>query len=141
MDALKDLRKYTFNCWTILHHLLLRCWKSICGLLLRFWRTICEGTRQLVHGAKEEEQRVVIKTIELTAPRYFLARTMVVLQHCSVHIIPILATVTLTYLNLAGFFIGENLTGSTAIVAQNMDRLSLQVTAKIFVSVGDYCGA
>lgn len=120
----------------------------MCGLLLQFWRTICGRTRQLVHGAEEEEQQAITKTIKLTAPRYcsihlvqILARTMVVLRHCSVHIVPIIATIVITYLNLAGFFIGENLAGSTEAFAQNMDRLSLQVTAKIFVGVDDFCGS
>ncbi|KAF2102893.1 hypothetical protein NA57DRAFT_52438 [Rhizodiscina lignyota] len=138
MGALKTFRNWIFRFWTTIQVLLMRCLKSMSPLLLQFTSATREGTRQLVHGTVEEEPRVVMKTVERTTPSHrivhpvrVLARTMLVLQHCSIHIIPIFATITLAYLNLAGFFIGENLAGSTAGIAQNMDRLSLQVVAKL----------
>lgn len=43
------------------------------------------------------------------------------------------ATVTLAYLNLAGSFIGTSLEGLISSTAQDMDRLALQVAAKLVV--------
>lgn len=133
MSALKDFRKWIFHCWTTFRDQLLCCWRSI-----------CETIRRLVHGAEQEEERVVVRSIELTTPwcgsirvAKVLATAFAVLRHCSVHIIPIFATITISYLNLVGFFIGENLNGSPTVIAQDIDRLSLQVVAKLFVSIGD----
>lgn len=51
-----------------------------------------------------------------------------------VHVLPVFATVTLSYLNLAGFFIGPTLNGIPSASAQSMERLILQVTARLLVS-------
>jgi hypothetical protein len=49
------------------------------------------------------------------------------------HSLPLATTVTLSYFNLKMYFIGATLSGLSTPEAQDIDRLVLQVTAKIVV--------
>ncbi|KAF2204498.1 hypothetical protein GQ43DRAFT_162480 [Delitschia confertaspora ATCC 74209] len=53
------------------------------------------------------------------------------IRHCWGHFLPIAAIITLSYLNFSGFFVGAHLQGLYNDTAQAVDRLSLQVTAKL----------
>jgi hypothetical protein len=118
MGRIKELRNRTCQHLT-----------AIKDLLLRFWIFLCHTVRGVLHGPQQEEQQVVVQS------------NISVIQHCSIHILPICTTITIAYFNLAGYFIGENLNGSVSTLAQNMDRLSLQFAAKLFVRMAILCEA
>ena len=73
-------------------------------------------------GATAESEKTVVSA------SWFAA-----LGKCLIHVPPMAATIALTYFNLAGYFIGSNLEGLTPPSAQAIDRLCLQVTAKLIV--------
>ena len=83
---------------------------------------ISKYVRRLWFGARDEEQKVVVR-------RSFTGA----LFQCSIHLLAVSATATIAYFNIAGFFIGEILQGLTSNVVQAVDVLCLQVTAKILV--------
>ncbi|KAB8339107.1 hypothetical protein FH972_022043 [Carpinus fangiana] len=53
---------------------------------------------------------------------------------CWVHIIPVCVTIVLAYLNLSGFYIGDDLEGWHSKNSESLKRLMLQGAAKLFVS-------
>lgn len=57
----------------------------------------------------------------------------IALIRCSIHLLPIAVTVVLAYLNLAGYFIGDQLAGGAP--ARARDMLLLQIAAKIMVGL------
>jgi hypothetical protein len=59
------------------------------------------------------------------------------LIRCAVHFLPVSASITLTVLNLRGYFIGATFQGLTS-VSDAVDTLILQVTAKLMVCVLPY---
>ncbi|KAK5743260.1 hypothetical protein LTR17_002737 [Elasticomyces elasticus] len=85
----------------------------------------CKSTaitcEQFIHGAPKEEPKEIV-TRDWTN----------VCLKLLIHLTPVCATVTLAFLNLKGYFIGSQLQGPNTAVAQGMDRLALQVTAKLF---------
>jgi len=78
-----------------------------------------------IHGQEKEEKKSIVQKDFLVA-----------LSRCMAHVIPILATTTLAYLNLAGYFIGGELAGIVGSQADAVDQLCLQVTAKLLVGAG-----
>lgn len=85
-------------------------------------RKIGSAWMEMLHGESIEKPKVVLS-------RDWSA----ICSKCSIHILPVLATTVLAYLNIRGYFIGSSLQGLTGDVAQDIDRLCLQVTAKLFV--------
>ena len=55
------------------------------------------------------------------------------LRRCSVHLLPIAASITLTAINLKGYFIGANFTDSDTALIDTLDTLILQVVSKLMV--------
>lgn len=84
---------------------------------------VSSSWREKVHGAGSDAPRVIVR-----------ADWRATLGKCSIHVVPVLATCALAFLNIKSYFIGANLHGFTGDVAQDIDRLCLQVTAKLFVS-------
>jgi hypothetical protein len=56
-----------------------------------------------------------------------------ILRRCSIHFLPIMATVALTALRFIGFYIGSNFEGSSTVQLDTVDTLALQVTSKLMV--------
>ena len=52
-----------------------------------------------------------------------------------VHIVPVLAAITIITINFRGYFIGTQFAGVTNSASQSIVLSSLQVTAKLFVGV------
>ena len=77
---------------------------------------------RLWFGAEDEEKKVVVRKSLWGA-----------LLRCSIHLIAMFATITIAYMNLAGYFIGAELQGLTGDVIQALDVLCLQVSAKLLV--------
>ncbi|KAF2806259.1 uncharacterized protein BDZ99DRAFT_523721 [Mytilinidion resinicola] len=76
--------------------------------------------RTVFHGAEKEAEKPVVSSTWGYA-----------LWHCGIHIIPLLATIALAYFNFHGLFIGNVLQSLYNDTAQAIDRLSLQVAAKL----------
>ena len=62
------------------------------------------------------------------------------LSRCLVHLLAIMATIAISYFNLAGYYIGANLAGITDPTVQAFDILCLQIAAKIQVNMRDDLG-
>lgn len=82
---------------------------------------------ELLHGAPAEKRRVVVTS-----------NWRAIVSKSAIHILPVLATIVLAYLNVRGYFIGVNMQGLASPAAQDLNRLCLQVTAKIVVSLHAY---
>ena len=102
---------------------------SIYGFLLRCIKAtiaLCKDFRLAVvyaiKGKSAEESKPV-----------FVETWKAALWKLAAHILPVAGTIVISYLNLTGYFIGEDLTGLPVDSVQNFDRLCLQVTAKLFV--------
>jgi hypothetical protein len=100
------------------------CWNSSCKHADTTARRAKSCLKQCIRGNDQEEKKVVLKS----GYRWSLFK-------CSVHILPICATIIVAYFNLAGYFIGSSLQGLTGDTYQAIDRLCLQVTAKLLVSL------
>lgn len=59
-------------------------------------------------------------------------------KKCSVHFVPIAATVVLAGLNIGEYFIGSEYKGPDSGRWQDFDKLSLQLAAKLYVSSVSY---
>ena len=100
------------------------CGRGITKNLKNLYHGIGKFSKQFWRGQKQEEQKVVLRKDFQRA----------VLQ-CWAHFLALLGTVTIAYLNLAGYFIGAQLQGRTGKKSQALDMLCLQVTAKFLVIV------
>ena len=79
-------------------------------------------TKDAIVGDEEETPKVIVTKDLWTA-----------LFRCTVHLIPLSATVVLAYLNLVGYYIGGELQGLSGPYFNALDNLCLQVAAKLTV--------
>lgn len=112
-----------------LHDFMKRVWDTLCKISGSFWGILCRGVRWLkriviiaINGKKTEEKKPVIRT-----------EWRRVAGHLGVHLLPFFAVITLSYFNMAGYFIGSTLEGHPDETSQGVSRLALQVTAKLIV--------
>ncbi|KAK8135957.1 hypothetical protein PG984_003897 [Apiospora sp. TS-2023a] len=87
-------------------------------LLDHFARIVFRNTGVPTLWRKEESPKIIVSRSLLTA-----------LLRCSVHVIPVGITAFLTWLNLTGYFLGDQLAGGAA--NHDRDLLLLQIAAKI----------
>ena len=80
-------------------------------------------TRKLWYGVEAEEPKVIIHKASIL-------RTV---RKCAIHFAPIAATIVLAGLNIGTYFIGNEFVGNDTGYWQNVDRLALQITAKLYV--------
>ncbi|KAK3661685.1 hypothetical protein LTR56_000174 [Elasticomyces elasticus] len=85
------------------------------------WKSGTATYKEAIHGSPKEEPKEIV-TRDWTN----------VCLKLLIHLTPVCATVTLACLNLKGYFIGSQLQGPNTAAAQGLDRLVLQVTAKLF---------
>jgi hypothetical protein len=90
--------------------------KNIGLAIISFWQNAFRGD-------DSEEKKVVISRSRRLA-----------LIRCSIHILPILGTITLAAVNLNGAFIGGEYLGLSGAAANAVDTLALQITAKLMVT-------
>lgn len=139
-----------------------RHFRSCGGNTMTFLRRVSDNTKIFLkeswRGDLDEKPKVVIQgtpkrtpSQQRAHPATALALTLVtagrvwrqcwptlvtarrVWWQCWAHFVAIASTVTLAYLNIAGYFVGEDLQGSPSNDYQAFYRLSLQVTAKLLV--------
>lgn len=80
--------------------------------------------RHALRGDITEEKKVVIDQ-----------SCKLALIRCSIHFLPICASITLASLNLKGYFIGAQFQGLSGDVVDAVDTLALQITAKLMVKL------
>ena len=85
-------------------------------------------SKDAIVGDEEETPKVIITKDLWTA-----------LLRCTVHLIPLSATVVLAYLNLVGYYIGGELQGLSGPYFNALDNLCLQVAAKLTVCARPPC--
>lgn len=102
-------------------------YRRLVSLLASFIEWVVQVFTKFYDGTKRKEEKVIIKQSPFKA-----------LKRCSVHIPPICATAVLASINLRGYFVGIGLTGFSASAAQSIDRLLLQITAKLYVCIPIY---
>ncbi|MCJ1394327.1 hypothetical protein MMC18_007205 [Xylographa bjoerkii] len=83
--------------------------------------------RRIAEGAPSEEPKLLATHSKLRA-----------LTVCLIHVVPILASTTLAVMNLKGYYIGAQLSGSSDPSTQALYTLCLQVTAKLLVGSMKY---
>ncbi|KAK3693060.1 hypothetical protein B0T22DRAFT_504410 [Podospora appendiculata] len=134
MGASKEFRSWVSSFFTTCT----RCSVSFRRGLLQLSSLIHREIYLVIHGAEQETKRAVMRTLKLPAPSHFnprvvetVAKALLVLRHCSIHIPPMLASIVLTYLNVEGYFIGSDLSGPSTQTFQDISQLCLQVTAKL----------
>lgn len=106
------------------------CWDSVMKLirwvqqhsLHSLWTLCVRRTKHVVFGKRPQAPQPII-SIGLRK----------VLWQCSVHLLPICGTITLSYFNLAGYYIGNGYTGLTQTIYQDLDALMIQIAAKLMV--------
>jgi hypothetical protein len=74
------------------------------------------------HNGPEEKKIVIDGSLKLACIR------------CSVHFLPVAGAITLSCLNLKGYFVGSEYQGLAGDAANAVDNLALQITAKLLVS-------
>jgi hypothetical protein len=94
------------------------------SLLVSFIQRVVRVFTSLHDGSEKEEEKVIVRQGVFRA-----------LKRCSVHIIPLCATAVLASINLNGYFVGAQYAGFNSSAAQSIDRLCLQVTAKLYVRI------
>lgn len=109
----------------LLVSLVKRSWDSLSQTLTFLWALIKKPWLQIMHGSQTENEKIVLRKTLWPA-----------LAKCSVHTLPVVGTITLSYFNLHGYYIGTDFKGKTYAAAQELDRLCLQVTAKLLVRHG-----
>ncbi|OKL63026.1 hypothetical protein UA08_01689 [Talaromyces atroroseus] len=104
-----------------------RCWQFFLSLirwvqdaLYSLWTFCAHRIKRAVYGRRPQAPQPIIS-----------AGLRGVLWQCKVHLLPICGTITLSYLNLAGYFIGSNYLGLSQKIYQDLDALLLQITAKL----------
>jgi hypothetical protein len=55
------------------------------------------------------------------------------LRRCSIHLLPVMATIALTTLRFNGYYLGANFKDSSQAKIDTVDTLALQVTSKLMV--------
>lgn len=104
-----------------------RSFTSLFTIICTLWARINNSLAYLAQSAEKywtKKDAVIVK-----------GGTISVVRRCIIaHTLPICASPTLAGLNLKGFFIGDEYLGYSDSTSQAIDRLSLQVTAKLFVS-------
>lgn len=97
-------------------------------------------------GDLTEEPKIVIQGPPTCPPskrraylvtKQALVKAGRVWRQCWAHFMAIASTVTLAYLNIAGYFVGNDLQGSPSDNYQAFYRLCLQITAKVLVGTTD----
>ena len=106
------------------------CWRPLASgsTITNVSRRLCDSTlkylKRLWRGEVEEKPKLIL--------RGGFGRA---LFPCWIHFAPVSATITLGYLNIAGYFIGSNLQGRVGSDYQALYTLCLQVAAKLRVIV------
>ena len=98
--------------------------ESVHSISYAFLALIARSARKRWYGAEVEEPKVIIQH----------ASILRAVKKCTIHIVPIIATIILTVLNIKTYFIGTEFQGYDTGYWQDFDRLALQVTAKLYVS-------
>ena len=102
--------------------------KRLCACLTRSFTENIKKARRIARGAPSEEPKL------LATHSKHRAATV-----CLIHVMPVLASIVLAAMNLKGFYIGAQLSGSSDPSTQAIYRLYLQTTAKLLVrSVKDH---
>lgn len=86
------------------------------------WTFVCDAFRGLFRLSEWETKKAVAHNDSTH-----------LLFKCAVHVIPVATSVVIATINLRGLFIGYILDGLTTAGAQSVDRLCIQVAAKLFV--------
>ena len=98
------------------------CYKSTLKSPKKLWTFLCAFSITLWRGELDEKETVVLRKNVWSA-----------LWRCWPHLVTLLATAPLAYLNIAGYFVGATLQGDPSRNYQAFYQLCLQVTAKILV--------
>lgn len=109
-------------------------WTSLTARFAAGWTWTKATTSKLYHKSVEECIET-LKGAPQEKPKIILRRDCyAIAAKCSIHVLPTLTVIVLAYINIRGLFIGRDLQGRTEEWAQDLDRLCLQVVAKLFVS-------
>lgn len=131
---------------TIGRNLIRRHFRSCGANTMTFLRRRRDITKSFLkkswRGDLDEKPKVVIQGTPKRTPSQHLGHLVTALvfvtlgrvwRQCWAHFVAIFSTVTLAYLNIAGYFVGNDLQGSPSDDFQALYRLCLQVTAKLLV--------
>ena len=78
----------------------------------------------ICYGDQQESPKVIISN----------ANILLMLQKCSIHILPIVAAVIFTVLNMNTYSMGDIYPGGTTPSWQDFDKWGMQIAAKVYVS-------
>ncbi len=86
-----------------------------------------QRAQKLWYGDEVEEPKVI----------QHKASVLRAIRKCAIHFAPISATTALAGLNLGGYFIGDEYSGLNSGLWQDVDKLALQIAAKLYVGTPD----
>ena len=99
------------------------CRKYILKIPTRLWNLSYAFWISLWRGELDEKENVVLRKHAWSA-----------LWRCWPHLVTLSATTSVAYLNIAGYFVGQDFQGDPSRNYQALYQLCLQVTAKILVN-------
>lgn len=95
--------------------------------LCAFGARVKRSARKLWNGDESEDHKVITHS----------ASSWRAVRKCAIHFLPIAMTIILAGFNLGRYFIGDEFLGYDSGRWQDFDKLALQLSAKLYVSISE----